>query len=222
LLQCGVPPRIPVPLAVLASGFGGNFEALTLASRTDGFPASIELLVCDDPECPALERARRLGVPSLTLPVGRFRTRIEDESVWVHALRSRGIEGLLLAGFMRRLHAPLLAAFPDRILNVHPSLLPAFPGRDAIARAWAAGVRELGCTVHVVREEVDGGPVIDRAIVERRDGESLARLTERIHEAEHRLYPEAVRRWFGAPAASGCGSDAGETHGARGLGAPHA
>ncbi len=217
-----MPPRIPVPLAVLASGSGGNFEALTLASRTDGFPASIALLVCDTPGAFVLERARRLGVPALTLPGGRFRTRIEHESAWVDALREQGIHGLLLAGFMRRLHAPLLLAFAGRILNIHPSLLPAFPGRDAIARAYAAGVRETGCTVHVVNEEIDGGPIVARAVVERRDGDSLEALTERIHAAEHRLYPEAVQRHFGAPAGSARGGDAGDARGSTpGIGAPH-
>jgi len=100
---------------------------------------------------------------------------------------------------MRRLHAPLLEAFPDRILNIHPSLLPAFPGLDAIGRAFAHGARFAGCTVHVVRDEVDGGPIVGQAVVEVCDGDTLQRLTERVHAAEHRLYPESVRRYFGGP-----------------------
>ena len=117
-------------LAVLASGQGTNFEALALAARRGELGGRIVTLLSDRADAPALERARRLEIEPLVLPVGRFRTRIEDEHPWVDALRERGVEVLLLAGFMRRLHGTLLAAFPDRILNIHPSLLPAFPGLD--------------------------------------------------------------------------------------------
>ena len=191
--------RSPLTLAVLASGSGSNFEALVHASRLPDFPGPIELLACDVPGAPALERARRLSVASLVLPVGRYRTRIEDESAWLEALASRGITALLLAGFMRRLHARLLDAYRGQILNIHPSLLPAFPGLDAIRRAFEHGVRVTGCTVHVVTEEVDGGPIVAQTPVEVREDDTLASLTERVHAAEHRTYPEAVRRYFGRP-----------------------
>jgi len=189
--------RPPVTLAVLASGTGSNFEALVRASRAPGFPARIGLLVTDSPVVPALERARRLDVPALALHAGRFRSRIEDETGWRDALISRGVEGLLLAGFLRLLDAPLLEAFPQRVLNIHPSLLPAFSGLDAIRRAWEHGVRVTGCTVHVVDAQLDAGPIVAQAPVEIADGETLESLEARIHEAEHALYPEAVRRYFG-------------------------
>jgi phosphoribosylglycinamide formyltransferase 1 len=194
-----VVTRAPVQFAVLASGSGSNFEALVHASRAPGFPGSIELLVSDSSEAFALERARRLGVASVVLPAGRFRTRIEDERPWIETLASRGIGGVLLAGFMRRLHEALLEAFPQRILNIHPSLLPAFPGRDAFRRALEYGVRVTGCTVHVVTDDVDGGPVVAQSPVEVRDDDTLESLEQRIHAAEHRLYPEAVRRYFRQP-----------------------
>ncbi|HEY3190860.1 MAG TPA: phosphoribosylglycinamide formyltransferase, partial [Solirubrobacteraceae bacterium] len=152
--------RTPSTFAVFASGAGSNFEALAVASREPGFPGAIALLVSDEPGAPALDRARRLGVPTLVLSGGRYRTRIEDERRWVEAIASRGVDAVLLAGFMRRLHDGVLGAFPDRILNVHPSLLPAFPGRDAIRRAWDHGVRATGVTVHVVNGEVDAGPIV--------------------------------------------------------------
>jgi phosphoribosylglycinamide formyltransferase-1 len=137
-------------------------------------------------------------VASIVLPGGRFRTRIEDERLWADALTARGIDALLLAGFMRRLHAGLLGAFPQRILNIHPSLLPAFAGLDALQRALEHGVRVTGCTVHVVNDDLDGGPVVAQLAVEVRDDDTLETLEQRVHAAEHRLYPEAVRRYFGA------------------------
>ena len=186
-------------LAVLASGRGGNFEALGLAAKRGEIPGRIVALLCDRPDAPVLERARRLGIEVVCPPVGRFRTRLEDERPWLEALRARGVEVLLLAGFMRRLHGTLLDAYPERILNIHPSLLPAFPGLDAIARAWARGVRVTGCTVHLVTPDLDAGPIVSQAAVEVRDDDTLERLSERIHAAEHRLYPEAVRRFLAEP-----------------------
>ena len=120
----------------------------------------IAVLLCDHPSAPVLERARRLGIDALCPPAGRFRTRLEDERPWLEAMHARAVGTVLLAGFMRRLHGTLLMAFPDRILNLHPSLLPAFPGLEAIRRAWEHGVRVTGCTVHLVTADVDGGPIL--------------------------------------------------------------
>lgn len=186
-------------LAVLASGQGTNFEALALAAQRDELGGRIAMLATDRDDAPALERARRLGVEAVTLPTGRFRTRIEDEDRWVEALRARGVDTVLLAGFMRRLHAVFLQAFRGRILNIHPSLLPAFPGLDAIRQAHQHGVKVTGCTVHLVDDSLDGGPIVAQSAVEVRDGESLATLEERIHQAEHRLYPAAARRFLADP-----------------------
>ena len=186
-------------LAVLASGQGTNFEALAQAARRGELGGRIVALLSDRPDAPALERARRLGIEALHLPAGRFRTRLEDERPWIEALRARGVEVALLAGFMRRLHAPILAAFPDRILNIHPSLLPAFPGLDAIRRAWEHGVRVTGCTVHLVEDALDAGPILAQAAVEVGEDEPLESLEARIHAAEHRLYPQAVRRFLAEP-----------------------
>ena len=183
-------------LAVLASGKGSNFEALALAARRGELGGRIVALLSDRPEAPALERARRLGVEALVLPAGRFRTRLEDERPWCDALRARGVQVVLLAGFMRRLHETLLDAFPDRILNIHPSLLPAFPGLAAIRQAWEHGVRVTGCTVHLVEHALDAGPILAQSAVEVRDDDTLASLEQRMHAAEHRLYPWAVRRYL--------------------------
>jgi phosphoribosylglycinamide formyltransferase 1 len=226
LVDCGVPATFPHRLAVLASGDGSNFEALALAAREGALGGDIVLLLCDVPGARVLERARRLGVPSACPPCGRARTRLEDEAPWLEALRAQRVDGLLLAGFMRRLHAPLLSAYPDRILNLHPSLLPAFPGLDAVAQALAHGVRWTGCTVHVVDAELDHGPIVAQQPVEVLDGDTVATLAARIHEAEHRLYPRAVRRWLAEPwrregrriVFGGAGAAAGDACAASGAG----
>ncbi len=189
----------PATIAVLASGSGTNFEALALAARVGELPGRIAVLLCDSPGAPVVDRARRLGIEVLCPPAGRFRTRLEDEGPWLAALRERGVDTVLLAGFMRRIHRTLLEAYPDRVLNIHPSLLPAFPGLDAIRRAWEHGVRVTGCTVHLVTDELDGGPILAQRAVQVRDGETLESLEARIHDAEHRLYPVAVRRYLEEP-----------------------
>jgi phosphoribosylglycinamide formyltransferase 1 len=186
-------------LAVFASGSGSNFEALVLAERRGALGGRIAALFCDRPEARVCERSRMLGIEVVCPSTGRFRTRIEDEGEWLTALRERGIEYILLAGFMRRLHATLLEPFASRILNIHPSLLPAFAGLDAIARAHAHGVRVTGCTVHLVEDGLDEGPIVAQTAVEVREGESLASLEARIHEAEHATYAPAVESFLTRP-----------------------
>lgn len=198
-LDCGVPASSPVRIAVFASGNGSNFEALAAAARRGELGGTIVALLSDNAHAPVLERARRLGIEALTPPTGSFRTRLEDERPWLEALAQRDISLVLLAGFMRRLHAPMLTAYARRLLNIHPSLLPAFPGLDAIGRAWRQGVSVTGCTVHLVEDALDAGPIVAQAKVAVVQGESLESLEARIHEAEHSLYPRAVRRFLGEP-----------------------
>lgn len=185
--------------AVFASGQGTNFAALAAAAQRGELGGRIAVLLSDRADAPALERARRLGIEALVLPVGRFRSRIEDEQLWLDALRSRHVDTVLLAGFMRRVHAPLLSAYEGRMLNLHPSLLPAFPGLDAIRQALEAGVQVTGCTVHLVTAELDGGPIVAQEAVEVREGDTLETLESRIHAVEHRIYPAAVRRFVREP-----------------------
>ncbi len=179
---------------MFASGNGSNFEALALSAARGALGGSIALLLCDQPGAPVLERARRHGIAALGPPAGRFRTRLEDEGAWLAPLREHGIDVLLLAGFMRRLHGTLLAPFAGRLLNIHPSLLPSFPGLDAIGQAWRHGARVTGCTVHLVEDALDAGPIVAQTAVEVREDDTLADLTARVHAAEHALYPLAVQR----------------------------
>ncbi len=184
---------------MLASGNGSNLEALADAAERGTLGGPIVAVLSDVPDAFALERARRRGLPALALPTGRFRTRIEDESPWLQALLDHGTEVVLCAGFMRRLHTTLLAPFAGRMLNIHPSLLPSFAGRDGIGDALAHGVRVTGCTVHRVEEGIDSGPIVAQAAVEVLSDDTRDSLAERIHAAEHALYPGAVRQYVQLP-----------------------
>lgn len=181
---------------MFASGNGSNFESLAVAAAAGDLGGRIVALLCDRPGAPVLERARRHGIEALTPPAGAFRTRLADESSWLAPLRERRVDVVLLAGFMRRLHATLLGPFEGRLLNIHPSLLPAFPGLDAIGQAWRHGARVTGCTVHLVEDALDSGPIVAQAAVDVRDGDTRETLEARVHEAEHVLYPAAVRRFL--------------------------
>ena len=194
-----MPSSSPVRIAVLASGNGSNFEALAAAAARGGLGGEIVALLSDNPQAYALERAKRFGIEALTPPAGRFRTKLEDERPWLDALAERRVGLVLLAGFMRRLHAPVLSAYANRLLNIHPSLLPAFPGRDAIGQAWRHGVRITGCTVHLVEDAMDAGPIVAQSAIEVGEDESLESLEARMHAAEHALYPVSVRRFLCEP-----------------------
>jgi phosphoribosylglycinamide formyltransferase-1 len=193
LLDCGVTTSMRT-LAVLASGQGTNFGTLALAALRGEIPGRIAVMLTDRPDAPVVGRARGLGIEVEAPPTGSRRTCLDDEGPWIEALERRGVEWVLLAGFMRRLHAAVLGAFPQRIVNIHPSLLPAFPGRDAIRRAFELDIAVTGCTVHLVDERLDAGPIVAQEPVAVHGNDTLETLTERIHDAEHRLYPRAVRR----------------------------
>ena len=189
------------PLAVLASGQGSNFVALATASREGRLGAHVALLASDREDAPALARAGEFGIPARYIAPGPRRTRLspEAEAEFVRVLREAGVEVILLAGFMRVLHESFLTVFAGAVLNIHPSLLPAFPGLDAPRRALAHGARFTGCTVHLVDEAVDGGAILAQAAVPVRSDDDEARLVQRIHGAEHVLYPETVRRFLTVP-----------------------
>lgn len=195
-LDCGVLPRRPARLAVFASGNGSNFESLAAAAARGELGGRIEVLLCDRPGAPVLERARRYGIEALTPPTGAYRSRLADEAPWLAPLQQRQVDVVLLAGFMRRLHATLLAPYAGRMLNIHPSLLPAYPGLDAIGQAWRHGARVTGCTVHLVEDALDSGPILAQTAVLVRESDTLETLEQRIHEAEHALFPTAVRRFL--------------------------
>ena len=181
-------------LAVLLSGRGSNFLAIHDAIARDELPARIVLVLSNRTDAPGIQRATELGYDSVVLPHQEFDDRTSHEKAVAHEIESRDADLILLAGYMRLLGEGFVERFRNRILNIHPSLLPAFPGIDAQRQAWEYGVRISGCTVHFVDEGLDSGPIIVQRDVEVRDGDSADDLAARILEQEHLAYPEAVRR----------------------------
>lgn len=187
------------PIAILLSGRGSNFLALHAAIERGEVPARIVLVVSNVAEAPGLAKARELGLPAVAIPhKGEPDRRAHEEKV-IAALRESGAEWICLAGYMRLLSAGFVAAFRRRILNIHPSLLPAFPGLDAQSQALAHGVKVAGCTVHLVDEGLDSGPIVVQRTVPVLGGDRAADLSARILEAEHQAYPEALRRLLTEP-----------------------
>ena len=180
-------------LAVFCSGNGGNFEAILKAVRRGRLRADIAVMVCDNPNAFAIRRAARYGVPVAVLSPKFFPSRASHEALILRVLRSQRVELVVLAGYMRILTPKFIRAFGGRILNIHPSLLPAFKGAHAIRDAFKAGAKETGVTVHVVTAKIDSGPILTQKKVKIDKGETLASLEAKIHRLEHRLYPKAIR-----------------------------
>jgi phosphoribosylglycinamide formyltransferase 1 len=183
-------------VGVLGSGKGSNFVAIAQASAAGQIAAQVALVLSDVPDAGILVHARALGVPARFLPPGKFRTKLEDdtEQAYVAALREEGVDLVVLAGFMRIIKGRFLEAFPRRIINIHPSLLPAFPGLEAWKQALNYQVKFTGCTVHYVDAGVDTGSIIAQAVVPVLSDDSPASLHERIQVAERVLYPAVVGR----------------------------
>ncbi len=180
-------------LGVLASGRGSNLQSIIDAAREGWIEALAAVVISDNRSAFALERARRGGIPAVFIDPGAFSGREEYESAVVEVLRGHGVELVCLAGYMRLVGRVMLNAFPGRILNIHPALLPAFPGLHGQRQAWEYGVKFSGCTVHFVDEGVDTGPIIIQAVVPVFDEDTPDTLAARILEQEHRIYPEAIR-----------------------------
>lgn len=183
-------------IAVFASGDGSNFEMLVEKSRRQGWPQSITLLITDRPGARVLERAKRLGVAAAAFRPSDYETKAAYEEAILSVLREHGIQRILLAGYMRIVGPVLLGAYRWRILNIHPSLLPAFQGKDAPEQALDYGVRWTGVTVHWVDEGIDTGPIIDQKPVLVEPGETVESLRRKIQFVEHNLYPAVVRKWL--------------------------
>jgi phosphoribosylglycinamide formyltransferase 1 len=181
-------------IGVLGSGKGSNFVAIADACAAGSVPAQVAVVLSDVAEAGILARARERGIPAHFLPPGKFRTKLEEEAErnYIAALQAAGVDLVVLAGFMRVLKDAFLGAFAGRIVNIHPSLLPSFPGLAAWEQALAHGVRVTGCTVHFVDAGVDSGPIIGQQTVPVLDDDTAETLHQRIHAAEHALYPRCV------------------------------
>lgn len=181
-----------IRIAVLASGRGSNFEALCRGDTGNG---RISLLITDNEKADVIRKASEKGVEALFMSPGRYRTKFaeEEEREWTRLLKDRGIELICLAGLMRIIKGPILEEYQGRILNIHPSLLPSFPGLNAQKQALDYGVRITGCTVHYVDAAVDTGPILLQKAVRVKDDDSVETLSDRILQQEHIAYSEAVR-----------------------------
>jgi len=177
-------------LGVLISGRGSNLQAMIAACADPAYPAEIALVISNRADAAGLARAAAGGIPAMVIPDQDRREFAQQADA---RLRAAGVDLVCLAGFMRILDTAFVNAWRDRMVNIHPSLLPAFPGLHPQRQALAAGVRFSGCTVHFVRPEVDTGPILAQAVVPVHPGDDEERLSARILAAEHRLYPLAVR-----------------------------
>ena len=192
----GVSPAARHYLGILLSGRGSNFEAIADNVAAGKIPAGIAVVVSNNPNAAGLEKARARGIPAVVIPSKGMEREAYDRLV-VAELRNRGVDIVCLAGFMRLLSAWFVQQFPNRILNIHPALLPSFPGLEAPQQAVEHGVKITGCTVHLVDEFLDAGPILAQAAVEVRDDDTEETLAARILAEEHRIYTDAINLVLG-------------------------
>lgn len=184
-----------VKIAIFASGSGSNFQALQESIERGELHAEVKVVVTDKPGAYVVTRANNFGIPVLEISPKSFASKADYEQAIISELQKLGIEWIVLAGYMRLVGSVLLEAYPSRIVNIHPSLLPSFPGKDAIGQAIAHGVKVTGVTVHYVDEGMDTGPIIAQVAVPVIDGDREATETA-IHAAEHTLYTNALQQLF--------------------------
>lgn len=183
-------------IAVFASGSGSNFQSIADSIKEGSLQAEIVLLVCDQPSAYVIERAKKENIPTFVFSAKTYESKTAFEKEILNQLQKSQAEFIILAGYMRLIGETLLAAYSHRIVNIHPSLLPAFPGKDAIGQAFNAGVKVTGVTVHYVDEGMDTGPIIDQRAVEVKEDDTREILQKRIQETEHILYPDVLKRIF--------------------------
>ena len=179
-------------LGILLSGRGSNFEAIARNVAAGTLPAEIAIIIANRPEARGLELARQRGLPAVCIPSKGLDRIVYDTSL-VAELKKHEVDLVCLAGYMRLLSAGFIREFPGRVLNIHPSLLPSFPGLDAQHQALEHGVKITGCTVHFVDEYLDAGPIVTQAAVPVLDGDTVDTLSARILKEEHRIYSEAIQ-----------------------------
>lgn len=195
IAQTSVPQSVPkrlLRLGVMASGSGSNFEAVALACRSGQLAAEVTLLVVNNADCGATQRAERLGIPCQLHDHRSYPSREALDHALIASFQAADVDLVVMAGWMRIVTPALIGAFPKRLVNIHPSLLPSFRGMDAVGQALAAGVTLAGCTAHLVSEEVDAGQILVQAAVPVLAGDNHASLSARIHTQEHRILPLAV------------------------------
>ncbi|WP_159888197.1 phosphoribosylglycinamide formyltransferase [Paenibacillus puerhi] len=185
--------KAPFRIAVFASGSGSNFQAIADAVKAGRLDVTIELLVCDRPQAKVVERAREAGIPVFTFNPKEYASRQAYEQEILRQLQDKQVELVVLAGYMRILTEVLVEAYWGRMLNIHPSLLPSFPGLHAVRQALAHGVKVTGVTVHLVDGGLDSGPILAQRALAIENGDTEEDLEKRIHPIEHDLYPQVIQ-----------------------------
>ena len=183
-------------IAVFASGRGTNFSAIARAIKSGKIKANLALLICDQPKAAVLARAKRAGIKIALVKRGDFKSKEDFENRIIQHLEENKIDLVVLAGFMRILSPDLVRRYKNKIINIHPSLLPSFKGTQGIREAWEFGVRVTGVTVHFVDEELDHGPIILQGAAKIEKNDTLESLEAKIHKLEHRLYPAAINLYL--------------------------
>jgi phosphoribosylglycinamide formyltransferase-1 len=181
-----------VSIAVFASGSGSNFQSLVEVARQEHWPEQISLLICDRPGAKVLKRAQALDVESYALAPKSFAAKAKYEQAVLEILKQFQIRWIVLAGYMRLIGPTLLTAYSNRIVNIHPSLLPAFPGKNAIEQAFSYPVKVSGVTIHFVDEGMDTGPIIAQTPIEIAPEDTIETFAKKVHQVEHKLYPRVV------------------------------
>ncbi|WP_448533577.1 phosphoribosylglycinamide formyltransferase [Parathermosynechococcus lividus] len=187
-----IPPCSPLRLGVLASGSGTNFAALAAAIANGELPATLQVLIYNNPKALVAERAQQWQIPSVLLNHRHYNSRESLDAAIVETLKAYDVEWVVMAGWMRIVTPVLLNAYPQRVINLHPSLLPSFRGLHAVEQALAAGVKITGCTVHLVEEAVDSGPILVQAAVPVLAEDTPATLHARIQRQEHHILKQAI------------------------------
>ncbi|MED1602817.1 phosphoribosylglycinamide formyltransferase [Alkalihalophilus marmarensis] len=182
-------------IAVFASGNGTNAQAIIDQAKSGVLECEVVLVVSDKPNAFALTRAKNAGIDTFSFKPSDFKNKESYESELVQKLKEKNVQLIALAGYMRLIGPTLLQAFEGRIVNIHPSLLPQFPGLDAIGQAMIAGVRETGVTIHLVDSGMDTGPIIAQETVQVDQDDTMETLTKKIQAVEHRLYPATIKEW---------------------------
>ncbi|MGN7376079.1 phosphoribosylglycinamide formyltransferase [Bacillus halotolerans] len=183
--------------AVFASGNGSNFEAIVTRLKEENWDAAVSLLVCDKPQAKVIERAERFQIPSFAFEPKSYENKAAFERAIIEQLHLHEAELIVLAGYMRLIGDTLLQAYGGKIINIHPSLLPAFPGIDAVGQAYRAGVKVAGITVHYVDEGMDTGPIIAQKAIEITEEDTLETIEHHIHKLEHKWYPSVIKELLG-------------------------
>lgn len=186
--------NLKVRLAIFASGTGTNYQAIDQAIENGELDAEIVLLVCDQPEAKVIEKAKQNQLPTFVFSAGDYQNKVAFETEIVKELESRSVDFIVLAGYMRLIGPTILNHYPRRMINIHPSLLPAFPGLDAVGQALDAGVKVSGVTIHYIDAGMDTGEIIAQEAVEVTPGMTKEDLQTTIQQIEHKLYPKTIQR----------------------------